>query len=176
MDLILETLTPESFSEFGQVIDADNSANNFLINGGSTRRFHDLADTEVIGDAKAGVSIFRGEARKLPMAITMLERHPYGSQAFMPLQQQPYLIVVAPSLNKDQPDLDKLRLFYAKGNQGINYARGTWHHPLLALHNESDFLVIDRIGEGHNCDEFDFPNDCNIHIDDMNFDNNIDER
>lgn len=157
MTLTLEPLTSEAFSAFGQVISADLDGNSFLINEGSTRRYHDLAEVEIAGDAKAGISIFRGDARTLPMTITMLERHPRGSQAFIPLNQRPYLVVVALPLNDKEPDLSSVRLFYAEGHQGVNYARGTWHHPLLALKQQSDFLVVDRIGIGHNCDEFYFP-------------------
>lgn len=166
MKLIVEELTAESFADFGDIIDTENSTNNFLINGGSTRRYHDLANVDIIGDAKSGISIFRGSARTFPMSILMLERHPKGSQAFIPLQQQPYLIVVAPQLDEQQPDVEKIRLFYATGKQGINYAKGTWHHPLLALNENSDFLVVDRIGEGHNCDEFYFPSNTEFFISD----------
>jgi ureidoglycolate lyase len=84
----------------------------------------------------------------------MLERHPRGSQAFIPQNDKPYLVVVAPA---GELDPSKLRAFVSRGWQGVNYARGVWHHPLLALGEVSDFLVVDRGGEGHNCDEQDLP-------------------
>ncbi|VVG74326.1 ureidoglycolate hydrolase [Pandoraea apista] len=84
----------------------------------------------------------------------MLERHPLGSQAFIPLKTTPYLVVVAPA---GELDVSQMRAFVSEGWQGVNYARGVWHHPLLALHEVSDFVVVDRGGEGHNCDEQDLP-------------------
>ncbi|MBJ7553343.1 ureidoglycolate lyase [Marinomonas spartinae] len=156
MPFVLEPLTAEAFAPFGEVIAATESAHSFAINGGTTERFHDLAAVEVDGEARGGISIFRGQAREFPIAIRMLERHPKGSQAFMPLQGRPYLVVVAPNGANDVPNLSQIRLFYATAEQGVNYRSGTWHHPLLALQATSDFLVVDRIGEGHNCDEFFF--------------------
>jgi ureidoglycolate lyase len=90
------------------------------------------------------------------MALSLLERHPLGSQAFMPLSQLPYLVVVAPPADASRPDLAHLRCFATGPGQGVNYAAGTWHHPLLALQAECDFLVVDRGGAAsdHNCDEF----------------------
>ncbi len=81
----------------------------------------------------------------------MLERHPKGSQAFIPLSGNPYLVVVAPI--GDEPDPNTIRAFYAKGSQGINYHKGVWHHPVLALEEKDQFLIVDRDGEGPNCDE-----------------------
>ena len=149
--LVLEPLTPEAFKPFGDVIEATESAQHFSINQGFAERFDRLTLIDVAQDGgQAAVSIFRAKARPQPLQLTMLEKHPLGSQAFMPLSGQPYLVVVA--LGGDQPDLKSLRCFAASGQQGVNYAKGTWHHPLLALHN-SDFLVLDRAGvEGEeNC-------------------------
>ncbi|MCY1176174.1 Ureidoglycolate lyase [compost metagenome] len=81
----------------------------------------------------------------------MMERHPLASQAFVPLSGRAYLVVVAPA--GPAPQVEDLRVFLARGDQGVNYAPGVWHHPLLALDEVSDFLVIDRGGPGDNCDE-----------------------
>jgi len=149
--LAVEPLTAEAFAPFGELIAADAAARHFAINGGTTERYHDLARLDAGPDGKLIVSIFRGQPRQLPFTVSMLERHPLGSQAFMPLGDQPYLIVVAPHGKVPAPD--QLRAFLASPGQGINYAPGVWHHPLLALNQVSDFLVIDRSGPGHNCDE-----------------------
>ncbi len=124
---------------------------HFTINAGNTERYHDLADIEPGPDGRVIVSIFRGQARSLPFAVTMMERHPLASQAFVPMSGRPYLVVVAPA--GDPPKVADLRVFLARGDQGVNYATGVWHHPLLALEAQSDFLVVDRAGPGHNCDE-----------------------
>ncbi len=146
--LSIEPLAPDTFAPFGEVISVAAATRMFAINGGSTQRFHDLATVEIEGEnAHAGISIFRAQPRALPFAVTMLERHPFGSQAFIPLSPMPYLIVVA-----SDPQTPP-RCFLASAGEGVNYRRGTWHHPLLALQRESDFLVVDRIGGGANCDE-----------------------
>ncbi|MFT2109721.1 ureidoglycolate lyase [Marinomonas sp. 2405UD68-3] len=173
MHMQIDRLTPENFQFYGDVIDAQNAATHYLINKGTTTRFHDLAKVDIVSDdvnpANVGISIFRGDARVFPLRISMLERHPLGSQAFMPLNQKPYLIVVAPSLDEHRPDIHKMKVFWAKASQGVNYACGTWHHPLIALGDAADFLVIDRIGSGHNCDEYEFDEAFVYQIDETDF-------
>ena len=152
--LTLEPLTKEAFAPFGDVIETDGS-DHFMINNGSTQRFHRLAEVQTATpDDKAIISIFRAQALQMPLTISMLERHPLGSQAFVPLLGNAFLIVVAPL--GDEPDPTQTRAFIANGRQGINYRRGVWHHPVLTLEQQDDFLVIDRSGEGNNCDEYFF--------------------
>jgi len=138
-------LTREAFRPYGEVIEAEG-APGYPINEGTTYRFHDLATVET-GDGRPLVSIFRAQPRPSPIAIRLMERHPLGSQAFMPLQPRDWLVVVAPPGKPPAPET--LEAFRATGSQGVNYAPGVWHHPLLALEPNSDFLVIDRGGEGN---------------------------
>lgn len=150
--LTLERLTADAFAPFGDVVEADAlRVRHFPINQGTTERFHDLMAIDVDQLGRPIVSIFRAQPRSLPLTIAMMERHPLGSQAFIPLSGRPYLVVVAPP--GDGLSESAIRAFYGLGHQGVNYARGVWHHPLLALTATSDFLVIDRAGEGDNCDE-----------------------
>ena len=154
--ITLQPLTSENFAPFGDVI-ACQGNDYFHINDAHTERYHALVTTEIIGDAKAGISIFRNiQSTNIPFKISMLERHPHGSQAFIPMQGQKFLVVVAPNLNADQPDISNLQAFITNGSQGVNYRAGTWHHPLLTLESPSDFAVVDRIGAGNNCDVFKF--------------------
>lgn len=150
-----QSLTAAAFAQFGDVIECEG-ARHFPINGGTTERYHDLAKIEPGEAGRAIVSIFRGQPRSFPMTIAMMERHPLGSQAFVPMQNRPYLVVVAESLDGSR-EPGNLHAFIARGDQGVNYAAGVWHHPLIAVEEVSDFLVIDRQGEGHNCDEFTLP-------------------
>lgn len=90
-----QPLTREAFAPFGDVIEASDAVRHFTINGGNTERYHDLANIEPGTDGKVIVSIFRGQARQLPFTVEMMERHPKGSQAFVPMSGRPYLIVVA---------------------------------------------------------------------------------
>jgi ureidoglycolate lyase len=143
--LTVEPLTAEAFAPFGEVIAADAARTAYAINDGSSQRFHALGHVDLDGGS-AVLSIFRAQPRTLPFTVAMLERHPRGSQAFVPLTGAPYLVVVA--LDPERP-----RAFLARGDQGVNFRKGTWHHPLLALGRESDFLVVDREGDDDNCDE-----------------------
>jgi ureidoglycolate lyase len=152
--LEVQSLSREGFAPFGEVIEASEAAHHFTINAGNTERYHDLANIEPGVNGRVIVSIFRGQPRALPFTVRMMERHPLASQAFIPLSGKPYLVVVAPA--GDAPQAGQLKVFLARGDQGVNYATGVWHHPLLALDTVCDFLVIDRSGPGHNCDEIEF--------------------
>lgn len=150
-----EPLTQEAFAPFGDVLEATDQANHFTINEGFTERYHQLARVDLQGENANGViSIFRSTPLSKnsdnTLSISMMERHPLGSQAFMPLGDQPYLVVVAP---KGDFDASQMKVFLANANQGVNYHTGTWHHFCLALNEVSDFLVVDRAGAGNNCDE-----------------------
>jgi ureidoglycolate lyase len=143
--LAVEPLTAAAFAPFGEVIAADAARTTYAVNDGTSQRFHALGHVDSDGGATV-LSIFRAQPRVLPFEVRMLERHPRGSQAFVPLSGAPYLVVVA--VDPAQP-----RAFLARGDQGVNFRKGTWHHPLLALERESDFLVVDREGGDDNCDE-----------------------
>ena len=148
--LRITRLTREAFAPFGDVIELDG-ARHFPINGGTTERFHDLATVDIGGDGgRPLINVFRGQPRAWPLEIAMMERHPLGSQAFLPLSDARYVIVVAPA---GKFDVARMRAFWTEGWQGVNYAKGVWHHPLLALGRVSDFVVIDRGGDEPNCDE-----------------------
>jgi ureidoglycolate lyase len=148
--LIPRPLTAEAFAPFGQVIDAD-PARAIPINYGQTTRFNDLARIDVAAQGgRPAVSLFRSTPLPSPITLRRMERHPLGSQAFMPLGGRRYLVVVAPPGTLVPASIVA---FLATGRQGVNYAPGVWHHFLLALEAESDFLVIDRAGDGDNCDE-----------------------
>jgi ureidoglycolate lyase len=149
--LAVEPLTREAFAPFGEVIEASDAVRHYTINGGNTERYHDLAHIDPGQEGRAIVSIFRGQPRALPFRVEMMERHPKASQAFIPLSGRPSLVVVAPA--GAAPAAKDLRLFLARADQGVNYAAGVWHHPLLALEAVCDFLVVDRAGPGPNCDE-----------------------
>ena len=144
--LTVEPLTRDAFAPFGEVIAADAARTTYAVNDGTSQRFHALGHVDSDGGATV-LSIFRAQPRTLPFGVRMLERHPRGSQAFVPLSGAPYLVVVA--IDPSQPP----RAFLARGDQGVNFRKGTWHHPLLALERESDFLVVDREGDDDNCDE-----------------------
>ncbi len=155
--LTIEPLTKEAFAPFGDVIETDGS-DHFMINNGSTMRFHKLATVETATpEDNAIISIFRADAQDMPLTVSMLERHPLGSQAFIPLLGNPFLIVVAPL--GDEPVSGLVRAFVTNGRQGINYHRGVWHHPVLTIEKRDDFLVVDRSGTGNNCDEHFFKED-----------------
>jgi len=149
--LVPEKLTAENFAPYGEVIEIGHAREVRRINYGHTERYHDIARLDL---AEAGgmplVNIFRSKPLPRPIEIKVMERHPLSSQAFYPLNQHHYMVVVAPAGDFDP---GKLKAFIASATQGVNYARGTWHHYSLALDHVSDFLVIDRGGPEQNCDE-----------------------
>ena len=149
-ELVPEPLTAEAFAPFGSVIEASDDAVKLDINQGHAVRYDRLAEVDAADGGGVGViSLFRAK----PLAELVLrsfERHPLGSQSFMPLSGRPYLVAVAPA---GAFDAAAIRLFRAEGHQGVHYRKGVWHHFLLALDEESDFLVVDRAGPGDNCEE-----------------------
>jgi ureidoglycolate lyase len=125
-------------------------AEHFTINQGFAERFNDLAHVDVERDGgRVNVSLVLATPRPAPIAIRLMERHPLGSQIFFPLQDRPWLVLVC----GDVDDFASFRAFRATGQQGVNYARNVWHHPLLALEPESRFLIVDRKGPGNNLEE-----------------------
>ena len=142
-------LTREGFRPFGDVIEMEGSA-HYTINQGFTERFNDLSFVDVAPEGgTTNVSLFLGQPRPSPVAIKLMERHPLGSQAFVPLEDRPWLVLVA----EDVHEFGSYRAFTATGRQGVNYARNVWHHPLLVLDADSRFLIIDRKGPGNNLEE-----------------------
>lgn len=144
-----EPLTAEAFALFGSVIEASDAVVKLDINRGHAVRYDRLAEIDVAdGGGVPVISLFRAK----PLAELVLrtfERHPLGSQTFVPLSGKPYLVAVAPAGDFDAA---RIRLFRAEGHQGVHYGKGVWHHFLLVL-GESDFLVVDRAGPGENCEE-----------------------
>lgn len=145
MNLTAAPLTAEAFAPFGEVLDATGPFR--LINEGLCHRHHDRATIDVAG-ARTGISIFQAQPRTFPYSFDLIERHPEGSQAFLPMHQNPFLVIVAES-----PDHIP-RAFLTNGAQGINLLRGTWHGVLTPLAEPGLFAVVDRIGSTHNLEEF----------------------
>lgn len=157
--LEVEPLTQAAFAEFGDVIEMDEEK-SFLINQGNTRRYHELAKTDVGDqDGHAIFSIFKSKRWAFPLEIKMMEKHPLGSQAFMPMQSHDWLVVVATG---DIPTPETCRAFIATGSQAVQYGKGVWHHPLLTLAPTQDFWVVDRGGDGVNLIEHYFDDDVAI--------------
>ena len=147
-DLRPEPLTAAAFAPFGEVLEA--SGDFRLINQGLCKRHHDRAALDFGPDGRAGISIFHAEPRALPHAFDLIERHPDGSQAFLPMTAHPFLVIVA----KDPQSTP--RAFLTNGAQGINLNRGTWHGVLTPLHAPGLFAVVDRIGLTPNLEEHRF--------------------
>lgn len=149
--ITIEPLTKEAFLPFGDVIEIQTSGNHHPINGGTTERFHDLSTVVATGEnARPILSMARAAPFTLPHEIDMVERHPYGSQCFMPIVPTRFLVVVAKAEN-GVPGTP--RAFLSAPGQGVNYFAGTWHGPLCAIDHQTDFIIIDREGSEPNCDE-----------------------
>ncbi len=143
----IEPLTQTAFEPFGEVIEM-KGATHFTINNGFAERYDDLCALDVREDGAVKFSIFEAKPRPDPIVIELMERHPLGSQAFYPLQIDPWLVVVC----TDPQHRESYRCFQASGVQGVNYARNVWHAPLLVF-KPSRFVVVDRKGPGNNLEE-----------------------
>ncbi len=138
-------LTAEAFAPFGEVLEAGGDFR--LINEGLCRRHHDRARLDFGPEGRAGISVFDAEPRALPYSFDLVERHPEGSQAFIPMTAAPVLVIVA--ADTASPPL----AFLTNGAQGINLHRGTWHGVLAPLSSPGLFAVVDRIGATPNLEE-----------------------
>lgn len=149
----IQPLTRAAFAPFGDVIETDG-AHHYPINAGMCERYHDLARVETAGpNARQLISIFVGQPYALPLTLKMVERHPLGSQAFVPLSPEPFLVIVAADEN-GKPGIP--RAFMTNGAQGVNYPINTWHGVLTPIGGEQRFLIVDRGGDGNNLEEFVF--------------------
>ena len=151
MELKIHPLTAADFAPFGEVIELDG-AKNFPINDGLTTRFHDLCTIDTCDQGgKTIVNVFRTSPLSLPHRVEKMERHPLGSQAFLPTDKLPFLVLVG----KAKPELspEDLMLFITNGEQGINLHKNTWHHFQIGTQGQRDFIVIDRGGNGNNLQE-----------------------
>ncbi|WP_419186988.1 ureidoglycolate lyase [Candidatus Halocynthiibacter alkanivorans] len=146
--LRLEPPTAAEFAAFGEVIEVTGSPDK-LINQGLCGRHHDLARLD-FGDGAAGISLFNAEARQLPCLVELVERHPEGSQAFIPLNQVPMMVIVA---QDDAGVPVNLRAFLSAPGQSVNLHRGTWHGVLAPFEAPGQHAVVDRFGEGDNLEE-----------------------
>ncbi|MEM6941302.1 MAG: ureidoglycolate lyase [Pseudomonadota bacterium] len=147
----IHPLTARAFASFGDVLDASGTP-DLMINQGRCGRYHDRASLD-FADGKAGISLFQSAPCALPLELDLVERHPLGSQAFIPMSADPFLVIVAADRN-GAPDVP--RAFQTGPGQGINFHRGTWHGVLTPLHAPGLFAVVDRIGPGQNLEEFRF--------------------
>jgi ureidoglycolate lyase len=143
-------LTRDAFKPYGDVLQVGDTR-HYTINQGWAERYADMAALDLLeGEGKPNIGIVRAKARPMPLKVLLMERHPMSSQAFIPLAPCPFLVVVAPP-GELRPE--KLVAFRTVAGQGVNYGRGVWHHPLIALDQSTDFLVVDRHGKEVNCDE-----------------------
>jgi ureidoglycolate lyase len=153
MTVTAEPLTAAAFAPFGDVLDATGVPDR-IINAGLCGRFHDRATLDFGPGGRAGISVFLAEARSLPYSLDLLERHPEGSQAFLPMTEAPFLVIVAPD-DGGRPGAP--RAFLTDGAQGINLHRNIWHGVLTPLSAPGLFAVVDRIGPTPNLQEYRLP-------------------
>ena len=149
--LTVEKLTQEAFAPFGNVIEMEGRG-SFPINDGRADRYDALAEVDCEGSERRPIiSMVHARQYDFPQTVTFLERHPYGSQAFIPTTDIPFVVVVA----APDTDLDEstLHAFMSNGLQGINYSRNTWHHVMLTPFDDVTFIVVDRSDPGSNCEE-----------------------
>jgi ureidoglycolate lyase len=149
MSLIIKPkpITKENFKKFGDMITTDD-IKPLEINDGYAKRYDGIVNLNTKKDnGESTISIFSALKRSFPMKVNMMEKHPLGSQAFIPMKETTFLAFVAPE--GDKPDLNKLESFIIPKGKGVNYNPGIWHFPLIAT-EDMNFLVVDRKGKGDN--------------------------
>ena len=145
-------LTATAFAPFGDILEVSGEPDR-LINNGRCGRYHDLARLDFHHDGQVGINLFHSEPIALPFSIELVERHPLGSQCFIPMTDCSYLVVVG---EDKQGVPTNLQAFLARSSQGVNYHRNTWHGVLMPIASVATFAVVDWIGEGENLEEFQF--------------------
>lgn len=145
-----EPLTPQAFAPFGDVLQTTGTPDR-LINNGYCGRWHDMAQLDFGPGGRAGLNLFKAQPRSLPYVLNLLERHPEGSQAFVPMYETTWLVTVAEDAGGTPVNL---RAFLVAPGQAINLHRGTWHGVLTPLAEPGLFAVIDRIGSTANLEEY----------------------
>ncbi len=147
--LLVQPLTSQAFAPFGDVVDIARLTPT-TVNQGFAQRFGDITRVDVSAEGgDVSVNVFVAHPRPRPINIELMERHPLGTQLFYPLQNKPWLVVVC----TDPGDATSFLAFRASGRQGVNYARNSWHHPLLVIGESCGFIVVDRKGPGINLEE-----------------------
>lgn len=159
--IVARPLSRADFAPFGDVIEMEG-AHHYPINGGRCERYHDLARVEAAGpNARVLISLFRGTPYDFPLKLAMVERHPLGSQAFIPLSPRPFLVAVC---HDEDGRPGAPHAFVAGPGQGVNYPRNLWHAVLTPIGDIQDFAVVDRGGDGSNLEEFHFDVPYEIHL------------
>lgn len=143
-------LTREAFLPFGEVLELE-CVNPQYINFGNTKKYANLAKITIADTGSCQLSIYRSSAIDLPFRIHLMECHPLGSQAFYPLHERPFPVIVA--LPGSRPKPSDIKVFLSNGRQGVNFLPGVWHHYQLTLGQDSDYIVVDREGSGDNYQE-----------------------
>lgn len=155
-------LTAAAFADYGDVIESSRN-DSALMNAATFERFDDLCKIDIANNERVAVSIARCVTPSaLPLSVAMVERHPLGSQAFVPLGSAKIILVVAPP--GDDVDVAALRAFVTDGRQGFNYHRGTWHMPLASFDAGQEYLIIDRADQQQNCDLYQLPQSIAIEV------------
>ena len=150
--LQIKPLTQAGFAPYGDVIESEGR-DSFFINNEMAERFHDLASVTIDGDdGRAIISLVHSKQFDMPRKLDHMENHPLGSQAFIPLDDSPFIVVVG--VPGETPDLSQVEGFVTNGKQGINYHAGTWHHVLLTPYAAMRFICVDRAGSGNNCVDY----------------------
>ena len=162
-DLRVEPLSRVAFQDFGDVIEVPPDGGR-TANDGTALRYDDVAALELTADGgRPTLGLFRVKPVRLPLECRTLERHPLSSQAFMPVGGHRFLVLVA-AAGGDRPDASGTRAFVTDGRQGVNYRPGVWHHPVLALDVETDFVMVGRADDGRDCDVVPFADGACLRI------------
>jgi len=160
----VQPLSAAAFAPFGDVISAGAGAGLSANQGTATRFDWCTALVNLRPQARANVAVFRSEPRRLPFSLALLERHPFSSQAFVPMTGAGFLVCVAPATASGTPALRRLCAFVGGPGQGVNYRVGVWHHPIVALDHAAQFLMVAfEDGSADDCVVVQVPQPVTVH-------------
>lgn len=159
MNITPRPLTTADFAPYGDVIELGDEP-SFMINNDMCGRHHDLAKLD-FGEGSASIGLADAQPYTLPLDVQMMERHPLGSQTFVPLTSRPFLVLVA---HDDNGQPANPQAFMSNGKQGVNYHRNVWHGVLCPIGQAQVFMIVDRVGEGNNLEEWHFKTSLRIEI------------
>ena len=162
MSYNIEEITKEKFSKFGDFINPEE-VQSTNINLNTTKSYFDLANIEIHGeDKRVRINLFAAKKRNFPLKIDMLENHPFSSQVFFPLGNNPFIVVVCPA--NEKPNLNHLSIFKVDNGFGVNFKPRVWHFPLISI-NDAKFITIDKKNDEGNLEIYNFSNDEVFSID-----------
>ncbi len=140
--VVAAALSAVGFAPYGDVVSAGLRAGASANQGTAVRFDRAAALQNLRPGASPNLAVFRAAPQSLPFVAKLLEQHPCSTQSFLPMVCGRFLVCVAPTAPDGGPDEARLQAFLCGPGQGITYAAGVWHHPIIALDAPAEFAML----------------------------------